>query len=291
MFFTIFISIICIVALIFFAMIVSIFFQKQRGKNSAEKNAPILRDMIAAKFEKERSDYINQRLARAEKFGIPSYTELYDLYNTSIEAYEGTKTLYFNYCGEEHTIEFSKIISVDFNADGVRASSTTTTTGYTKTGTGNAVGRSVVGGLVGGGVGAVIGGTTSKRNINQKSETEYRQTTSYAMTITLDDLANPNIFFKGSSSMNVEFMRKLSSIITVIINRKESKAEAKEDNSVNISQQLETLNNTVPHKSVNYSLCKQKIEEWAVNKQRGLRQCSWLTGKTREEIAPFINSL
>ncbi|MBR1652225.1 MAG: hypothetical protein IJ692_02405 [Alloprevotella sp.] len=112
---------------------------------------------------------------------------------------------------------FSDILSFSVQDNSRTIFSGTSSTA--KTNNGNMLGRAVVGGLVAGNVGAVIGGATASKTI-ETSGGSSSVIHNYSIIVTVNSLSSPMVTLKIGKDQNL--MNRISSILTVIVNRNKS---------------------------------------------------------------------
>lgn len=91
-----------------------------------------------------------------------------------------------------------------------------------KTNIGSMLGRAAVGGLVAGSIGAVIGGATASRKI-ENTDTRSSIIHNYSVVITVNSLSSPMITLEIGQDQKL--MNRVSSILTVIVNKHKQKHE------------------------------------------------------------------
>ncbi len=169
--------------------------------------------------QKRREKEELEKEERIKEYGEISYEYQSKCPFSKIEVYEVAKVVYLKYGEETWTFNFSDIIKVDIYEDGRISSSTTSTSGTSKAKTSSMLGRAAVGGVLLGGAGAVIGGATGKRELGETSTTKTQEVVIYSMVITINNLSMPTIQIKAKYEEAKEFIKRVSSILSIIIER------------------------------------------------------------------------
>lgn len=200
------------------------------GNSMARSNERIERQQELQKKkeienEKRKEKEELEKEERIRKYGEISYKYQSKCPYSIIEVYESSKVIYLKYGEETWMFNFSDIIKVDIYEDGRISSSTTSTSGASKAKTSSMIGRAAVGGVLLGGTGAIIGGTTGKREIGATSTTKTQEVVVYSMIITINDLSMPSIQIKAKYEEAKEFIKKVSSVLSIIIERQDKEVE------------------------------------------------------------------
>jgi len=166
-------------------------------------------------LERRKEEY--NKMKQAEEVMLKTENEKYGeghivlSRDKKIYVNENTNTLFIQGTG----YKFNDILSytVQDNAKTIHSGISSTT----ETNTGSMLGRAAIGGVLFGNVGAVIGGTTASRTTNYGNmySTEIHK---YKVIITIDSLQSPMVTVDLGN--NQELLNKLSSVLTVILNRK-----------------------------------------------------------------------
>jgi hypothetical protein len=201
---------------------------------------------IENKNRKEKEEL--EKEERIRKYGEISFGYQSKCPYSNIEVYESSKVVYLKYGEETWMFNFSDIIKVDIYEDGRISSSITSTSGTSKAKTSSMIGRATVGGVLLGGTGAVIGGTTGKREIGTTSNTKIQEVVVYSMVITINNLSMPSIQIKARYAESKEFIKKVSSVLSIIIER-----QAKE---VDNTSKIQILHEGNDYSEVNSDILK-----------------------------------
>lgn len=119
---------------------------------------------------------------------------------------------------EDKEYAFSDLIDFSIHDDPKTIHSGLTST--SKTDNLSMLGRAAVGGLVAGDVGAVIGGATASKTVETSDGVSYIEH-NYSIIVTFNSLSSPEVtLYLGDSE---KYLNRISSILTVIINRNKSK--------------------------------------------------------------------
>lgn len=169
--------------------------------------------------EKRKEKEESEKEERIKDYGKISYEYQSKCPYSKVEVYEAAQVVYLKYGEETWIFNFSDIIKVDIYEDGRISSSTTSTSGTSKAKTSSMLGRAAVGGVLLGGAGAVIGGATGKRELGETSTTKTQEVVIYSMVITINNLSMPTIQIKAKYEEAKEFIKRVSSILSIIIER------------------------------------------------------------------------
>lgn len=194
-------------------------------KEEREEEQRELRKKKELEDEKRKEKEEVEKEERIKRYGEISYEYQSKCPYSKIEVYEATKVVYLKYGEETWMFNFSDVIKVDIYEDGRISSSTTSTSGTSKAKTSSMLGRAAVGGVLLGGTGAVIGGATGKRGIEGTSTTKTQEVVIYSMVITINNLSMPTIQIKAKYEEAKEFIKRVSSILSIIIERQDKDAD------------------------------------------------------------------
>ena len=139
-----------------------------------------------------------------------SMDEIYDSFKRPFLVFEENRVLVI----DDKVYKFEDIINytITDNTKTIYSEQKSTT----KTNTGSLLGRAVLGGLAFGAAGAVIGGVTAKQSTTT-SQYETEEEHDYAISVTINDLANPTIIIKLFDDATTT--QEIASVLSIIINK------------------------------------------------------------------------
>lgn len=212
--------------------------------------------------QKRREKEELEKEERIKEYGEISYEYQSKCPFSKIEVYEVAKVVYLKYGEETWTFNFSDIIKVDIYEDGRISSSTTSTSGTSKAKTSSMIGRAAVGGVLLGGAGAVIGGATGKRELGETSTTKTQEVVIYSMVITINNLSMPTIQIKAKYEEAKEFIKRVSSVLSIIIER--------QDKGTDNNTRIQILHEGNEYSEVNIDILKLLSDTYGEGRTKGL---------------------
>lgn len=255
-----FVIISIIIAIILFAMAIG---NMSRSDERRERQQE-LQKIKEIENEKRKEKEESEKKERIRKYGDISYEYQSKCPYSNIEVYESSKVIYLKYGEETWMFNFSDIVKVDIYEDGRISSSTTSTSGTSKAKTSSMIGRAAVGGVLLGGTGAVIGGTTGKREIGTTSTTKTQEVVVYSMVITINDLSMPSIQIKAKYAEAKEFIKKVSSVLSIIIERQD-----KDDSN---TPKIQIFHEGNEYSEINVDILKHLSETYGEGRMKGMEK-------------------
>lgn len=244
------------------AIAISKVVSKSDNEKEREERQQELRRKKELEAQKRSEKEELEKEERIKEYGEISYEYQSKCPYSKIEVYESTQVVYLKYGEEVWMFNFSDIIKVDIYEDGRISSSTTSTSGTSKAKTSSMIGRAAVGGVLLGGAGAVIGGATGKRELGETSTTKTQEVVVYSMVITINNLSMPTIQIKAKYEEAKEFIKRVSSVLSIIIER--------QDKGTDNNTKIQILHEGNEYSEVNIDILKLLSDTYGEGRIKGL---------------------